>query len=187
MILRVIACLFWVLAPALVWAADDGFGAATKVDSEHFTIYYKPGIDIDSLISQLHVSPTDQILTNQTLNTSSPQDQLSSMVEVLFARACDVLDMHIYSLKADIKIFPTQQDLTAYYNKLFHAHVPCTGYAFYLDDTRSIYMSAENFRREILGHEMGHAIMSRYFVVQPSVRIQEVLAGYIEYQLRKSK
>lgn len=34
---------------------------------------------------------------------------------------------------------------------------------------------------------MGHALMSHYFVVQPSVKIQEVLAGYVEYQLRKSK
>lgn len=187
MILRLIACLFWVLIPALGFAADDGFGAASKIDTEHFTIYYKPGVDINNLISQLFVSPTDQALTNQKVDTSSPQAQLSSMVEVLFARASDVLDMHIYSLKANIKIFATQQDLTNFYNDLFHAHVPCTGYGFYLDDTRSIYMSAENFRREILGHEMGHAIMSRYFVVQPSVRIQEVLAGYIEYQLRKSQ
>ena len=109
------------------------------------------------------------------------------MVEVLFARASDVLDMHIYSLKANIKIFASQQDLTDFYNNLFHARIPCTGFGFYLDDDRSIYISAERFHREILGHEMGHAIMSRYFVVQPSVRIQEVLAGYIEYQLRKSK
>ncbi len=187
MTLRVIACLFWVLSPALSFAADDGFGTATKIDTEHFTIYYKPNVDINVLLSQLHVSPTDQMLTNLTVNTSSPQSQLASTVEVLFARASDVLDMHIYSLKANIKIFATQQDLTDFYNNLFHAHVPCTGYSFYLDEEKSIYISAERFQREILGHEMGHAIMSRYFVVQPSVRIQEVLAGYIEYQLRKSK
>jgi len=187
MILRIFVLCLYLLVPALVWAGDDDFGAATRIDTEHFTIYYKPGVDINSLISQLHVSKADEMLTNQTISTSSPQAQLSSMVEVLFARAGDVLDMHIYSLKADIKIFANQQDLTAFYNNLFHTNIPCTGYGFYLDEQKSIYMSAENFRREILGHEMGHAIMSRYFVVQPSVRVQEVLAGYIEYQLRKSK
>jgi hypothetical protein len=185
--LRIIACCLWFLAPALGFAADDDFGTATKINTAHFTIYYKPGVDINNLISQLHVSQTDQILTNQKIDTSTPQAQLASMVEVLFGRASDVLEMHIYSLKANIRIFANQQDLTAYYNNLFHANIPCTGYGFYLDDMKSIFMSAENFRREILGHEMGHAIMSRYFVVQPSVRIQEVLAGYIEYQLRKSK
>ena len=187
MIFRLIAFCCLLLAPAFAWAADDGFGAATKIDTDHFAIYYKPGVDINALIGQLKVSPTDEILTNMTVNSSNPQAQLSSMIEVLFARASDVLDMHIYSLKANIKIFATQQDLTDFYNNMFHAKIPCTGFGFYLDDDRSIYVSAEKFKREILGHEMGHAIMSRYFVVQPSVRIQEVLAGYIEYQLRKSK
>jgi len=186
MFLRIIACCLSLLVPASAWAGDD-FGASTKIDTEHFTIYYKPGVDINHLISQLHVSQSDQILTNQTVNTSSPQVQLSNIVEVLFAQASDVLDMHIYSLKANIRIFATQQDLNAYYNNRFHQHIPCSGYGFYLDDLRTIFMSADNFQRRILGHEMGHAIMSRYFVVQPSVRIQEVLAGYIEYQLRKSK
>lgn len=184
---RVIACCLWLLMPALVCSASDDFGGAAKIDTDHFTFYYKPGVDINNLISQLHISQTDQVLTNQSLNTSSPQAELAGMIEILFARASDVLDMHIYSLKANILIFLNQQDLTNYYNNRFHAQIPCTGYGFYLDDSKTIYMSAENFRREILGHEMGHAIMSRYFVVQPSVRIQEVLAGYIEYQLRKSK
>ena len=187
MTLRIIACILWLMAPSLVWAADDDFGAASKIDTDHFTILYKTGVDINNLNSQLTVSHADQVLANQVVYASSPEALLSSTVEVLFVRASDVLDMHIYSLKANIKIFATQADLTAFYNNLFHTHIPCTGYGFYLDDTKSIYMSAENFRREILGHEMGHAIMSRYFVVQPSVRIQEVLAGYIEYQLRKSK
>jgi hypothetical protein len=187
MILRIIACCLSLLVPVLTWAADDDFGPATKIDTGHFTIYYKSGVDINNLISQLHVSQADQILANQTVNASSPQIQLSNMVEVLFAHTSDVLDMHIYSLKVNIKIFATQQDLADFYNNLFHARIPCTGYGFYLDDARSIYMSAGRFRRAILAHEMGHAIMSRYFVIQPSVRIQEVLAGFIEYQLRKSQ
>lgn len=187
MILRNFAISMFILMPSAAFAADDGFNVLNKIDTDHFTIYYKPGVDINDLIKQLYVSKTDQMLTNQSINISSPQSQLSSMVEVLFARSSDVLDMHIYSLKANIKIFSNQQELTDYYNNRFHAKIPCTGFGFYLDDDRSIYVSAERFQREILGHEMGHAIMSRYFVVQPSVRVQEVLAGYIEYQLRKSK
>ena len=187
MTLRAIAFCLCLLMPAVVWADDDNFGSSSRIDTEHFTIYYKSGVDINTLISSLHISPTDEILTNLKVDASTPQAQLSSMIEVLFARASDVLDMHIYSLKANIKVFATQQDLTDFYNNLFHAKIPCTGFGFYLDEQKSIYISAEQFRREVLGHEMGHAIMSRYFVVQPSVRIQEVLAGYIEYQLRKSK
>jgi Zn-dependent peptidase ImmA (M78 family) len=135
----------------------------------------------------LSVSPTDEMLSGQSVDTSSVDRELSSMMEILFTRASDILDLHVYSYKGNIKIFPTLYELTNYYNNLYHSHVPCTGYAFYIVDDKSIYISAQFFRREILGHEIGHAIMSSYFVVQPSIKIQEVLAGYIEYQLRKSK
>ena len=50
----------------------------------------------------------------------------------------------------------------------------------------TIYASAENFKIGVIGHEIAHAVISHYFVVQPSVKIQEVLAGYVEYQLRKT-
>ena len=167
--------------------SDDGFGSAKKIEGEHFTIYYKPDVDLDSLLKQLNVSSADQILSGQIVDNSSPERQLSSMMEIIFARASNILDLHVYSYKGSIKIFSTLKELTDYYNRLYHTHLPCTGYAFYLVDYKSVYISAQYFHREVLGHEIGHAIMSDYFVVQPSVKVQEVLAGYIEYQLRKSE
>jgi hypothetical protein len=167
--------------------SDDGFGPANKIEGEHFTIYYKPGVDPQRLLEELKISSADEMLSGQSVDKSSVDRELSSMAEILFSRASDILDLHVYSYKGSIKIFPSLYELTNFYNKLYHAHVPCTGYAFYIVDNKSIYISAQFFHREILGHEIGHAIMSSYFVVQPSIKIQEVLAGYIEYQLRKSK
>ncbi len=184
-ILIMVFLLTPLVAPA--WGADDGFGESTRVEGGHFNLYYKSDVDLNDLVSQLNISKTDQVLTNQRIDNSSLHGELASMLDVLFNRASDVLDMHVYSLKADIKVFATQQQLTDFYNKLFNTQLPCTGFAFYVHDFKSIYISAQNFRREILGHEMGHAVMSHYFVVQPSIKIQEVLAGYVEYQLRKSK
>ena len=181
----VVAFCWWA---ACAWAGgDDGFGDAVKIEGHYFTLYYKPGMDINSLIGQLNISKTDEIMSRQSVDFSSPEKQLASMLDVLFGRACAVLDMHVYSFKGNIKIFATQKDLAAFFDGLYHRDLPCTGLSFYLFDFNSIYITAENFRREILGHEMGHAVMSNYFVVQPSVKIQEVLAGYVEYQLRKSK
>jgi hypothetical protein len=135
----------------------------------------------------LKISDTDQQLTNLKIDNSSTEKELASDIEILFNRASDILDMHIYSLKGHIKVFADFQQLADFYHRRFKGILPCTGFSFYLPEYDSIYISAFYFRREILGHEMGHAIMSRYFVVQPSIKIQEVLAGYVEYQLRKSK
>ena len=169
------------------WAADDGFGEATQIDGEHFIIDYKSGVDLKALAGQLTVSKSDQMLANVHIDDSSAEKKIASTVEVLFNRASDVLDMRVYSLKAHIKVFLTHQELADFYEKLYHHPLPCTGYSFYLADFDSIYLSAEHMQRSVLGHEMGHAIMTHYFVVQPSIKIQEVLAGYVEYQLRKSE
>ena len=171
------------------WSAtDDGFGSSAQViPSQHFSVYIKPDVDVHKLLEQMSVSPTDQKLVGQDVDRSSADKELGSTLDVLLSRACDVLDMRLYSFKGNIKIFATQEQLQNFFNTKFHTKLPCTGVAFYMFDYNSIYISAENFRREVLGHEMGHAVMSNYFVVQPSEKIQEVLAGYVEYQLRKSK
>jgi hypothetical protein len=168
--------------------ADDGFGDSKRIDSEHFTIEYKNDVDMNMLLEGLKISATDEQLTHLRIDNASVERQLSSMVEILFNRAGDILDMHVYSLKGHIKVFANHEQLEAFYLQLSHGdHLPGTGLSFYSADDESIYIAATAFRREILGHEMGHAIMSRYFVVQPSIKIQEVLAGYVEYSLRKSK
>jgi hypothetical protein len=58
--------------------------------------------------------------------------------------------------------------------------------SFYVYDLNTIYVSAGSFKREVLGHEIAHAVISHYFVVQPPMKAQEVLAGYVEYQLREA-
>lgn len=180
--------LAMIVMPAVyVQAADDGFGDANTIEGEHFTIDYKKGVDLNVLVEELKVSAIDQQLTDLKIDNSSTEKELSSMIEILFNRASDVLDMHVYSLKGHVKVFADFQQLARFYHHLYSGSLPCSGFSFYLPDFDSIYISAASFRREILGHEMGHAIMSHYFVVQPSIKIQEVLAGYVEYQLRKSK
>ncbi len=162
---------------------EDGFGKVPKIKGEHFAIYYKPGVDPKALLDQLHVNKADEVLLGQSIDNSSADRQLLAIMEALFSRAGNILNLHVYSYKGSIKIFPSMKKLTAFYNHLYSGHVPCTGRAFYLVDNKSIYISAEDFRRGILGHEISHAIMSSYFVVQPSAEVQEVLAGYVEYQL----
>jgi len=166
------------------FAIDDGFGAAKKIEGRYFTIYYEPQIEITQLLQQLNIGPADKLLAGKPLDESfSSETGLAEMLDVLFLEVSEVLDMHLYSFHGTIKISRDTFELNDIYNYLFKKDA--TTRSFYVYDLNTIYTCANNFTRGIIGHEIAHAIMSNYFVVQPSVRVQEVLAMYVEYQLKK--
>lgn len=177
------------LAGSMVSSAidiDDDFGSARTVQGEYFTVYYEPNLDIRGLIQQLDIYPSDEILTGRSIGRGDySENTLTDKIDMLFRRICDILDMRLYSFDGNIKVCRDQDQVNRVYNKLFRKDL-ATFHSFYVYDINTIYISAENFRREVLGHEIAHAVISHYFVVQPSMKVQEVLAGYIEYQLRKA-
>lgn len=164
---------------------EDGFDIAKKIEGKHFDIYYEPQLEIASLIQQLNISPSDKILIGRSTNQDFFSDAgLSDMVDTLFIQVCDILDMPLYSFRGTIKICQDYEQLDKIYSNLFNKDLQKQR-SFYVSDLNTIYISRDSFKREILGHEMAHAIISHYFVVLPPVKIQEVLSMYVEYQLRK--
>lgn len=182
----IIRGIFLVLIfPGTTLAFDDDFGAAKKIETKYFITYYTPQLDIYSLLEQLNITSADKLLAGKSINQEdSLEKEFALSVDALFTRISDILDMHLYSFSSTIKICRDVEQLKRLYNRIFDKELK--GLAFYVYDLNTIYISAENFKSEILGHEIAHALISHYFVVLPSVKIQEVLAGYVEYQLRKS-
>ena len=169
---------------AFALEVDDGFGPAREAQGKHFTVYYPPEVEAFSLLRELRISASDQVLAGGTLSRGdSAGAELADMVDILFNRVCNILDMQLYSYKGNIKVCASQSQLNVIYTNLFEKEL--TRKSFYINDLNTIYISAESFTREILGHEMAHAIICHYFVVAPSVKVQEILASYVEYQLRK--
>lgn len=166
------------------YAIDDGFGSARKIEGKYFSVYYAPQLELSGLSRKLNISPSDRLLTGGPTEKgfSSPAG-LTGMLDTLFLRVCDILDMRLYSFHGTIKICRDAEHLNNIYNRLFGKNVNIR--SFYVYSLNTVYTSADNFTRGIIGHEIGHAIMSHYFVVQPSVKIQEVLAMYVEYQLKR--
>jgi hypothetical protein len=169
------------------FAFDDGFGPAKKIQSSHFTVYYSPQIDTTTLAQRLNIGPADEILAGKTSKrTNASSGQLAEMLDTLFTRVCDILDMQLYSYTGNIKVCQDYNQLSQIYRNIF-GHDLGNRKSFYVNELNTVYISADSFQRGILGHEIAHAVISHYFVVLPSVKIQEVLAGYVEYQLRKSQ
>ncbi|HNW39619.1 MAG TPA: hypothetical protein PL125_06985 [Candidatus Omnitrophota bacterium] len=162
-------------------AADDGFGPAKKIESEHFIISYAPQLDLYSLLEKLNIRPADLVLSE---GPSSKGNGLAVALDALYSIVMQAVDMNLYSLQGNLKICRDRDHLNDVYTSIFGRTLKTS--SFYINEYNTIYISADDFTKEILGHEIAHMIISHYFVVQPPAKVAEILAGYVEYQLRKS-
>jgi hypothetical protein len=177
--------IFFGLYSSVVFAVEDGFVATKKNRGKHFTVFYDSSVNVSVLTKQLNISASDRLLAGKAPeNSSSPEEELVEMLDILFIRVCDILDMRLYKFEGNIKICQDDECLKRIYLCLFGQKLKQAN-SFYSYDLNTIYVSVQNFKGSVLGHEIAHAVISHYFVVLPSVKIQEVLAGYVEYQLRK--
>lgn len=182
-ILKVAIVLLWV-SSGRANAFDDGFVSAQKIQGAHFTIYCAPGVSIPVLIEQLGVGATDALLAGKGAGvTEYAAQDFAQTMDTFFIRICDILDMRLYGFQGNIKVCNDQAELEKIYLDLREGNLDPGVHSFYSHSLNTIYVSVAGVTRSILGHEIAHAVISNYFVVPPSVRVQEVLAGYVEYQL----
>lgn len=178
-----ITAVFFCLTIGNAYSYDDGFGDAQKIVGKYFTIYYAPQVDPANLGQQLNIGFADRILAGESgQDQDSCQAQLAGMLDTLFLRVSGILDMNLYSFRGIIKVCRDAGRLKDVYSTLFDTNLG-DRYSFYVADLNTIYICAEHFSRGVVAHEITHAITSHYFAVQPPVRVSEVLAGYVEYQL----
>lgn len=183
-IIYLAGCFLFLASATAGLAADDGFSQAKKLEGEYFIIYYMPGTDIAGLVQKLNIGPAQRIFAGQSAKKEATyEEDLIDVMDALFLYISDILDMHIYSFQGTLKICKDKAQLNSVYRTLFGKELKSS--SLYVSGISTIYISPESFTKEVLGHEIAHFIISRYFVVQPPERAAEILAGYVEYQLRK--
>jgi hypothetical protein len=178
-IVLIIGC--FLLAIPSAYAVDDDFGSARKIESQHFVIFYTPGLDQLSLLEKLDIGPAEIAFSE---GSSQEGGGLAVALDTLYNIVMKNLDMYLYSLKGNIKVCQDRDQLNKVYASIFGSELQSS--SFYIFDYNTIYISADDFTKEVLGHEIAHMIISNYFVVQPPPKVAEILSGYVEYQLRKS-
>jgi len=182
--LLVLCFIFSCLTISTVYGYDDGFSAAGKSEGKYFTVFLASGVDEGELIPKINISQTDKILTGADQGEISFTG-LAGMLDILFLRVSGILDIPLYSFKGNIKICKDNEQLARIYSNLFTDELEGR-LSFYIPELNTIYVSTDSFTRAIVGHEIAHALINRYFVVPPPMKTQEILSGYVEYQLRKT-
>ncbi|MDD5347024.1 MAG: hypothetical protein PHT59_00245 [Candidatus Omnitrophica bacterium] len=153
-------------------------------EGSYFSVYAEPGVDVYRLLTKIDYEYLVQPRAFGAEKQENLNDILARTLDGLYQEVSDILDIHIYSFKGKI-VFVTDQPslgqlLKEQYNLDFDER------SIYYYDQNVIYVSASDMTPGMLGHEIAHAIISHYFVVPPPTKLQEVLAGYVEYTLRKN-
>ncbi|MFH1782229.1 MAG: hypothetical protein ABH848_01275 [Candidatus Omnitrophota bacterium] len=169
------------LCSGIIYAEEDGSSLIAK--SKYFSVYGHRGLDIQTFLGKLDMNYFLQ--PDSVLDNAGPgeKDILAKTLDSIFLEVSDVLDIHIYSFEGNIEVLPDKASVNDVYRKYFNADFQER--SFYLTNTNTIYISLDDVTLGMIGHEMSHAIISRYFVVPPPSKIQEVLCGYVEFRLRK--
>lgn len=152
-------------------------------EGKYLSIYGYKGLDRDSLLKKLeynYFSHIDSILGDEN---SEGKSSLEKTIDGLYAEVSDILDIHIYSFHGKIKIVLDVTHLSSIAKT--YSKDNFSERSFYLPKENTIYISFSDLTAGMLGHEIAHAIISNYFVVSPPAKVQEVLAGYVEYKIQK--
>lgn len=156
---------------------------AWALSSKYFDVTLKGGVDGLTLAKKLNINYFRHIETITNDDNPASEGMLGRALDSLFLEVSDILDIHIYSLKINLEVFPTRD----FVNKEI---LRCSGKvldmpSFYYYEKNTIYISEADLRTGMLAHEVAHAIISHYFVIPPPERAQEILSGYVEYSINK--
>jgi len=176
-----IGCLWFIF---LLLFARAGFAQEKAVVGKYFTVYYdgcSPAEVASKLDAEyfLHIDVFSQKYTTGDFNSV-----IANLFDSIYLEVCDILDIHSYNFKGTVRIFPDSSGIKDVLRE-YMADPPDMP-SFYFQDKNTIYVAFPDMNLGMLSHEIAHAIISHYFVVDTPVKVQEVLAGYVEYSIRKA-
>ena len=153
--------------------------AGKVLETKYLTIIYEN----DQLLHDFHASIRKRGVSVPSDRKSSETlaEEAKNTVNALVENVEMILDMYPPSLKASIKLLPSNSDVQKIYMDKYNKESDFV--AFYSTGDKTIYVSVSDILVRILAHELAHAVIDHYFEVTPPVKIHEVLAQYVEREL----
>lgn len=164
--------------------SDADSASAFELKSKYFNVTIDSGIDVYEVLQKLNVKYFLHLSTIPSESEPGVPGMLKDALDAIYLEVSDVLDIHMYSLRINLRIVPSVADISRNLEK--HMDIKTDLPSYYYLDKNIIFISFEELRAGMLAHEVAHAIISHYFVVPPPPRVQEILTGYVEFSINKA-
>jgi len=156
-------------------------------ETTYFTVYGFENMGAEELLKNLNYNFSihpESLLDSEKIDQFDLEGVLKKSIDALFKEVSDILSLQVHSFHGTIEVFRDQASINAEFQNITAEEF--NEGSFYLHNNNTIYISLADMTLGMIGHEIAHAIISHYFVTPPPNKVQEVLAGYVEFNLQKS-
>jgi len=176
-----ISFLLWFVSPGF---AELSIDTSWKIlDTKYTKIHYHFQKDLKNLIRNIDYSPSS-IGLKWFFKKKSPGDienEIKLKIDAVYEKVQEILDMRKSMEKVTIYISHDKQELHSLYRTIYKT--PCRLRAWYVYESNTIYINADDIHEGILAHELAHSIIDRYLLVRPPKATAEILARYVDSHL----
>ncbi len=153
-----------------------------SIETRHTIIHYQSMEDLKKFNKKVvYYSAGSSITALFSPSSSDMTGKLKKKVDALYKRVQQILDMRKRMEKVIINVYHNKRQLHEAYNKIFKKKCPFR--AWYIYESNTVYINADDLHEGILAHEIGHAIIDHYFSVRPPSATAEILARYVDKHL----
>lgn len=179
--LILIVVIYFFISAKSVYPQEENRGVFS---SRFCTVFYENDVDLKKVNMRLNLgfakfySP----MGYKEKQGDSADGAISYKFDAIFNRAEEILDMYPQKIHVAVNIYKTQEGLDEAYKEFFDESNKAV--SFYVYKTNTIYTIESQLNENIVAHEMAHCIIDHYFVILPPVKIQEMLAAYVDMHLK---
>jgi hypothetical protein len=157
--------------------------SAETIETRYFKVSICDGCNLSSFAEKINATGLFRLDT-LSKDDSDIRSVIKEGIDSLFLEVCDVLNINLKSYRGSLVVYPDVIEVSKAISgsaQIIEANLP----SVYIPSINTIYISFNDATAGMLAHEMAHAVISTYFVVAPPTKVQEILAGYVEYSIRK--
>lgn len=150
------------------------------IRSEYFTIYCHPGVKISKVEKKVKYS--DYIFGEYfcSRDNLSVEEKLAAKVNYIMLKVKKILNMNPEKMHLNLVIFSNQRQLRRAVSEKGAEKSNNSVVSCYIHNKETIYTTQKDISRNVLVHEIAHAVCDHYFIILPPPNIKEVLSQYVE-------